>query len=141
MNMTPKTNRGLSLIEVVVALAISSILIAASYRVFTGQQKTYTIQEQVVDAQQNLRPVMSKMVREIRMAGFGIGSDILGLGGDVNGFTQVITPVLNSITVLEASPAVSSSGQPILVNSVGKDLVTGKDTLTLNYATSVVSRK
>ncbi len=66
-----KESRGISLIELMVALVISAILIAALYRTFIGQQKTYTVQEQVVDMQQNARFAINKMIKEIRMGGFG----------------------------------------------------------------------
>jgi type IV pilus assembly protein PilW len=66
-----RESKGVTLIELMVALVISAILIAGLYRTFIGQQKTYTIQEQVVDMQQNARLSVSKMMKEIRMAGFG----------------------------------------------------------------------
>ena len=64
-------SKGVSLIELLVALVVSAILIAGLYRTFIGQQKTYTVQEQVVDMQQRARLAISKMMKEIRMAGFG----------------------------------------------------------------------
>jgi prepilin-type N-terminal cleavage/methylation domain-containing protein len=66
-----KENRGLTLIELLVALAISAVIIAAIYRAFIGQQKTYTVQEQVVDMRQNVRGAIINMMRELRMTGFG----------------------------------------------------------------------
>jgi len=58
-------------------MAISAILIAALYRTFIGQHKTYAVQEQVVDMQQNVRVAINQMMREIRMAGFGNLGNIL----------------------------------------------------------------
>ena len=66
-----ETNKGVTLIELLIALVISSIVIAALYRVFISQQKTYTVQEQVKDMQQNARQSINRMMSEIRMAGFG----------------------------------------------------------------------
>ena len=63
--------KGLTLIELLVAMAITGILGAGIYRTFTGQQHTYEVQEQVVDMQQNVRMAISRMTRELRMAGFG----------------------------------------------------------------------
>ena len=71
--------KGLTLIELLVAMAISSILIAAIYRTFIGQHKTYTVQEQVVDMQQNVRVAINRMMREIRMAGFGSAWNVFPL--------------------------------------------------------------
>jgi prepilin-type N-terminal cleavage/methylation domain-containing protein len=134
--MKLKRVRGLTLIELTIALMMSSILIAALYRTFIVQQKTYTVQEQVVDMQQNVRVAINRMMSEIRMAGFGNVDNVLSLGGGVNGFTQVITPNSNTITIVGGFREVKrDSGEPILINSVGKDPLTGKDTITLSYAT------
>jgi prepilin-type N-terminal cleavage/methylation domain-containing protein len=99
LNM-PSKNRGVTLIELLIALVISSILIGALYRTFIGQQKTYIVQDQVVDMQQNVRVAINKMMREIRMAGFGNVGDVLSRVGGVNGFTDVIIPNANSITIV-----------------------------------------
>jgi len=77
-----KGERGLTLVELLVALVLSSILIFVLYKTFIRQQKTYTVQEQVFDMQQNVRAMMARMVREIRMAGFGriAGEHVPGVG-------------------------------------------------------------
>ncbi len=94
-----KRCKGLTLLELLVAMAISAVLIAAIYRTFIGQHRTYTAQEQVVDMQQNARVAINRMMREIRMAGFGNVGDVLEPGG-VNGFTDIITPNNDSITIV-----------------------------------------
>jgi prepilin-type N-terminal cleavage/methylation domain-containing protein len=77
-----RKERGVTLIELLIALVLSSILIFVLYKTFLRQQKTYTVQEQVFDAQQNVRAMMARMVREIRMAGFGrvAGEHVPGVG-------------------------------------------------------------
>ena len=95
-----RKKKGLTLIELLIALVLSSILIAALYRGFISQQKTYTVQDQVADMQQNLRIAISQMTREIRMAGYG--GDILSMFANINGFTDLITPADNSITIILA---------------------------------------
>jgi prepilin-type N-terminal cleavage/methylation domain-containing protein len=91
---------GVTLIELLIALVLSSILTAVLYRVFISQHKTYTVQEQVADTQQNVRIAMGQMTKEIRMAGYG--GDLLSAFGDVNGFTDIITPSSDAITILLA---------------------------------------
>jgi len=99
-----KNKTGITIIELLIALVISALLVAGIYKTFISQQKTYTLQEQVVDMQQNARVAINKMMREIRMAGFGglhnyvLNTDLNPSG--VSGFTQVITPGANSITIL-----------------------------------------
>lgn len=95
-----KRKNGLTLIELLIALVLSSILTAVLYRAFISQQKTYTVQDQVVDMQQNVRIAMGQMTREIRMAGYG--GDILTIFGNVNGFTNIITPASNTVTIILA---------------------------------------
>jgi prepilin-type N-terminal cleavage/methylation domain-containing protein len=92
--------KGLTLIELLIALVLSSILIAALYRIFISQHKIYGIQDQVVDMQQNVRIAMGQMTREIRMAGYG--GNILAIFSNINGFADIITPSDNSISVILA---------------------------------------
>jgi prepilin-type N-terminal cleavage/methylation domain-containing protein len=108
MNFKLKQAKGVTLIELLIALAISGILMGALYQAYIGQQKTYTVQEQVVDMQQNTRVAIGRMMREIRMAGFGNVSYVLGLTGGVNTFTQAITPNINAITLVGGFTQVST---------------------------------
>ncbi len=64
--------RGFTLIELMVALALSFILVGAIYQAFISQQKAYTVQDQVAEAQQNARMAMNILLRDIRMAGHGM---------------------------------------------------------------------
>ncbi len=115
-------------------MAISAILITGIYRTFIVQQKVFTVQEQVVDMQQNARVAIHRMMREIRMAGFGNVKDVLDLPGGVNGFTQKITPGTNSfgdvITVVGGFKQIlRDNGDPIVVVSASGNQI------VLNYAT------
>lgn len=115
--------KGVTLIELLVALVISAVLVAAIYRTFIGQQKTYVVQEQVVDMQQNVRVAINRMMSEIRMAGFGN----VDLASGVNGFTNVITPNANSITIVGGLRQISAletdaeAGQNIITLASASD--------------------
>lgn len=63
-------NRGFSLVELMIALAIAGIVLTAISTAFVSQQRTATSQDQVAEVQQNIRAGLSIMEREIRMAGF-----------------------------------------------------------------------
>jgi prepilin-type N-terminal cleavage/methylation domain-containing protein len=135
IDIQPKMNRGVTLIELLIALIISSVLIAALYRIFIDQQRTYTVQEQVVDMQQNVRTAVNRMMSEIRMAGFGGVGGVLDLPGGVNGFTQVITPGDDTITIIGAFKQIRrDQGDPILISSASGSQI------TLNYATDEFDR-
>jgi type IV pilus assembly protein PilW len=62
-------NDGFTLVEMLVAMAIGAIVMAAVYSTYTTQQKSYILQEQVGAMQQNIRAAMYYMTRDIRMAG------------------------------------------------------------------------
>jgi prepilin-type N-terminal cleavage/methylation domain-containing protein len=100
-----RTEAGVSLIELLIALVIMGILVAALYRTVGSQQRIYNIEDQVVDMQQNLRWSITKMVRKIRMAGYG--GNILDSFGDVNGFISIITPVRNVNNVGTADDSIT----------------------------------
>ncbi len=65
-----KTNaRGFSLIELLIAMTIGGLALGAVSDVFVMQNKSYSVQEDVADMQQNARAAMDIMSGEIRMAG------------------------------------------------------------------------
>lgn len=86
---------GFSLVELLIALSVGLILLSAMYGVFTTQNKTFKVQEQVAEMQQNARAAMDIMIREIRMAGHDplgtAGAGIVTAGSDSIVFTLDIT--------------------------------------------------
>ena len=71
------SQRGFTLTELMVALAISAIVTTGMYRTFVQQQRVSMQQEQLTEARQNARLSMDAMIEEIRDAGFDPG----GLAG------------------------------------------------------------
>ena len=51
---------------------ISAILVAAVYAFFITQGRTYAVQDNVADMQQNTRVSLLTIVRNVRMAGYGV---------------------------------------------------------------------
>ncbi|VFQ45477.1 prokaryotic n-terminal methylation site [Desulfoluna butyratoxydans] len=62
--------QGFTLLEIMVAVALSFILISAAYFFYNHQVQTRVTQERVTDMQQNLRAAMLLMEDDIRMAGY-----------------------------------------------------------------------
>jgi len=62
--------RGITLIELLVALIICTLSMGAIYRLFSSQSKAYVVQDQVVEVQQSIRNVMELIVRDLQMTGF-----------------------------------------------------------------------
>lgn len=96
----PKRKNGLTVIELLIALVLSSILTAVLYRAFISQEKAYSVQDRVAEMQQHARVAIGQMTKEIRMAGYG--GDMLSVFGSINGFSDIITPASNSITIILA---------------------------------------
>jgi len=62
-------HRGFTLVEMMLVLAISTIVLAAMYSVFTIANKNFTTQNAAANVQQNLRSAIGLMARDIRLAG------------------------------------------------------------------------
>jgi prepilin-type N-terminal cleavage/methylation domain-containing protein len=62
--------KGITLIELLIALVIFGTVIGGIYRLFVAQSKAYTVQDQVVEVQQGIRSVMEILLRDLRMTGF-----------------------------------------------------------------------
>ena len=62
--------QGFTLVELIVVIAIFSVVMTGVYSVFVRSNRAYISQEQVVAAQQEARSALDILGREIRMAGF-----------------------------------------------------------------------
>ncbi len=128
MDTILKKNKGITLIELLVALVISSILVAGLYRTLIGQQKTFNVQDQVVDMQQNARAAINRMMTEIRMAGFGNPSMVLPVTIGLKTFNNVLNlndPAAGALTIITAqggtaslTAAVSSGQNQVTVSTL-----------------------
>ncbi len=102
MRVIKKTN-GFTLIEMLVAIGIGMVTLAALTTTFVSQTKFYNAQEQMNEMEQNVRGVMDIMTREIKMAGY----DPQGAG-----FTKITTFTISQLTLqadLDANGSISSS--------------------------------
>ena len=88
--------RGITLIELLVALVISAITMAAIYRIFISQTKSYYVQDQVVETQQSIRSAMEILLRDLRMTGFD--DDNLNSKYTDSTSIQVVNPITTGAT-------------------------------------------
>ncbi len=65
-----KQQRGLSLIELLVALTIGSVLIAGSVYVYSQSRKTHTTTDAIARLQENGRYIFSVIEPDIQLAGY-----------------------------------------------------------------------
>jgi type IV pilus assembly protein PilW len=76
--LSKNKENGFTLVELLIAMTIGLIILAALSSTFLMQRKTYDIQEQIVEMVQTARAAMDMITREIRMAGY----DPTGAGFD-----------------------------------------------------------
>jgi type IV pilus assembly protein PilW len=125
-------NKGVTLIELMIALVISAILVGGVYSLLITQQRVYVLQDQVVGAQQDARVALTIMARDIRMAGMLTDVD----GFSVNGASEAITPTNSNtspdqIRVVFAEEEVSwvssmdAANKQVTLNSGGSRFDTG----------------
>ncbi len=76
MNMGNKSyetfnnNNGFTLIEVMIALAIVSIVLGSMYGLFSNMNKSFTSQNVASNTQETLRSGINYLIRDFRMAGY-----------------------------------------------------------------------
>jgi prepilin-type N-terminal cleavage/methylation domain-containing protein len=67
-----RAEQGMTLVEIMVTLIISSIIAASTFMFFAGQQRIYETQTKLLNIQQNLWAAMEVVARYIRASGSGM---------------------------------------------------------------------
>lgn len=68
--MKPQKQAGFSLIELLIAMAITSVIAAAIYTVYRSSVESSMVQNTAAGVQQSVRAALEMMVQDIRMAGY-----------------------------------------------------------------------
>lgn len=92
----PHGQRGFTLTEVLVTLAMTGLLTASMFSVYLSMQRTTYNQEDIVDTQQSLRVAMDAIARDIRMAGFVIPKDLAAIDDASDADTLAINTTSSS---------------------------------------------
>jgi prepilin-type N-terminal cleavage/methylation domain-containing protein len=69
MRLPLRFTAGFTLVELLIAMAITAIALGAIYGVYISSNRSYKTQDRVVTVQQNVRASADFMIRAIRMAG------------------------------------------------------------------------
>ena len=96
-NQKRRANQGFTLIELMVAMAISLVIMGAIFLTFKSQQDSYVVQDQITATQQNLRAAMYILTRDIQMAGYytNFDADQFTMDwDDLDGDTEIIRPLI-----------------------------------------------
>jgi type IV pilus assembly protein PilW len=120
-----QNHAGFTLIEIMIAVTISVIITSAMYQIFHSQQRSYLLQDQVAEMQQNLRAGLYMMAREIRSAGFD--PNLTGSFGFVTDFAppdDILAPDINYDTTKNIIAfTMDSNTGPGVVNKIRDEQV------------------
>lgn len=86
------SNKGVTLIEILIATLITGVITAAMFKVYINQHHAWMIQDRVIEMQQNARASIDELSRQIRMTGFELPTNLTPLEAyDTNPDTIVIS--------------------------------------------------
>lgn len=67
-----KNVKGFTLLELLIAIVLTSIVSYAVMKVYIDQHKTYMVQDDITNVQQNVRASIDELSKNIRMAGYDL---------------------------------------------------------------------
>ena len=104
---------GLTLVELMITIVISSIVATSTFFFFVGQRRVYDTQAKVLNVQQNLWAAMETLTRFVRGAGMGIYGCVNSTDPTPTGTTMPQT----GLRVFQKSTGTSMRLAPIWINN------------------------
>ena len=111
--------KGFTLIEIVVAMAVASVVLAAIFTMFHAQTQSHRQQQLTVQMQQNLRAVVHLLEREIRMAGYSAAEHRAAAGFRLN-FGDLAGSEASGATINATNIAFTTDSGPGAFNDNGQ---------------------
>jgi hypothetical protein len=115
------------MIEMLTAVAISTVVVAGLYSLFTMQSRQFLAQDQAMNMHQNLRFASDILSRSARMAGYGTGGEVygqLGWSGAAQDNTVGLPPLItwnawdgttDAVTFVYADPTLEVMTDPLVI--------------------------
>jgi len=148
-----KHNKGFTLVEILVTLAIASIVMTVVYVVYTSSLRSYTTQDVAAGVQQSIRVGIEYMAHDIRMAGFApVKGSTFGIeeaGASKIRFTldtidtTLVPPNYNGVINDDASERITyifDAGNRRLIRILDEALGTESQTVLLDNVTALSFR-
>ena len=136
----PTRSAGLTLVELLVALALGALLMAGAISLFISNRESYNVTTDMSRLQETARFALETMSRDIRMAGYFGCSSNMGSVNDAIGDSAVDRGVLWDPTdAIEGYDEVedlnnwSPSAEPLVNALDGRARVAGTDAITVRY--------
>lgn len=107
-----QTEKGMTLIEIMVAIVVAIVVVMAAMTILVTSNKATQVNEQVVDTQQNVRLAMDLVSQDIKLAGFNMTSAV---GACTIGTLALPAPIVPGDNV--------PGGAVGVINDVGPDTV------------------
>lgn len=80
MGRACRTERGFTLPEVMIAMALGSVVVAGGYAVLAGSERALVANDHIAATQQSVRLAMELLGQDIRMAGYGMTTPVGACG-------------------------------------------------------------
>lgn len=128
-------NAGFSLVELLIALLLSGIVVAAVYGIFISQNRSYVNQNRTSEMQQNARIAMTILSGEFRMAGFGFS-----INGDYSlpgGTGYAVTPTNSSTGPDSVAIQYGTSVNPTTPATLTSAMANSNSSITLAISSTV----
>lgn len=84
------SERGFTLLELLVAMVLGLIILASVLEAFTSQDKAYRVQDRITAMQQSVRAAADLVVEDVRMAGYGLPA--AGVGSWITWVSMTANP-------------------------------------------------
>jgi prepilin-type N-terminal cleavage/methylation domain-containing protein len=135
-----RNRSGFTMIEMMIAVLVSSVVIGGLYSVFNLQSRQFVYQDLRMSMHQNLRFSTDMMTKSIRVAGFGTGGQVSGYSG-ASGDGSLLPVLLSwdgqgdgdtdAITVVYGDPGLRMQTKPVVATC---------DTETLEFDTTILDQ-
>jgi len=131
---TGPKQQGLTLVELMVAMALSLLLMVGATSMFLGSKKTFKVQEESARIQENVRYVVTRMIQDISPAGF------YGCAPSAqDGTSQIHSTVSSGNPLYNFSEAITGEDGGNPDNPEAGDGPNNSDSLTVRFALPDVS--
>lgn len=106
-----RQQRGISLIELLVGVTVSTTVVLAGYTLMSNSDKASTVNDQTAEMQLNARVAMELITKDLKQAGFG-------MVGPIGACTNAIVPADNNSAGADTGPDSVSVVVPTLLSTL-----------------------